>query len=164
MPVVRYDWQSWEVAVNRFRIVLARFFCPTTIVVVFLLAALVLVGAVSAGAGGRYKGKTKEGFPVSFRVTGSYVTGFSLAGNASCVAWHSVSGEVGALKAKKKGRLNAGGKFAIDYVEHTLNVNVTGRVSGSSASGRVKFHYAKSMGGEVGTCWVKTAWSAKRIG
>ena len=149
---------------NRFRAVLADASRFSRVFAVISVAALVLVGAVSAGAGGRYKGKTKEGFPVSFRVTGSYVTGFSLAGNASCVAWHSVSGEVGALKAKKKGRLNAGGKFAIDYVEHTLNVNVTGRVSGSSASGRVKFHYAKSMGGEVGTCWVKTTWSAKRIG
>jgi hypothetical protein len=149
---------------NRLSVFLARVLRPSTVVAAFLLVALVLAGAVSAGAGGRYKGKTKQGFPVSFRVTGSQVTGFSLAGNASCVAWHSVSGEVGAFNAKKKGQLKAGGKFAIDYQEHTLTVNVTGRVSGSSASGSAKFHYAKSMGGEVGTCWVKTTWSAKRIG
>jgi hypothetical protein len=164
MPGVRYGWQSREVAVNRFRIVLARFFCPATFVVVFLLAALVLAGAVSAGSGGRYKGKTKEGFAVSFRVSGSNVTGFKLAGNASCIAQYSTIGEIGAFKASKKGRLKAGGKFTIDYTKHTLHVQVNGRVSGSSASGRVKFHYAKSMGGEVGTCWVKASWGAKRIG
>jgi hypothetical protein len=156
--------EAREVAVNKLRVVLALVFRPSAIVVVFLLAALVLAGAISAGSGGSYKGKTKEGFAVSFRVSGSNVTGFKLAGNASCVAWHSTSGEIGAFKASKKGRLKAGGKFAIDYAKHTLHVQVNGRVSGSSASGRAKFHYAKSMGGEVGTCWVKTTWKAKRTG
>jgi len=150
--------------VNRFRVVLALVLRPSTIVVVFLLAALVLAGAGSAGSGGRYTGKTKEGFPVSFRVAGSYVTGFKLAGNASCVAWHSTSGEVGAFSASEKGRLKAGGKFVLDYTKHTLHVQVTGRVLGSSASGSAKFHYAKSMGGEVGTCWVKTTWKVKQTG
>ncbi len=92
------------------------------------------------------------------------MTGFKLAGNASCLSWHNSSGEIGALKASEKGRLNASGKFVIKYAKNTLNVEVAGRVSGSSASGSVKFHYAKSMGGEVGTCWVKASWSAKRVG
>jgi hypothetical protein len=150
--------------VSKLRVFLVRVLRPSTIVVVFLLAALVLVGAGSAGSGGRYKGKTKEGFPVSFRVAGSNVIGFSLAGHANCIAWHSVSGEIGAMKAAEKGRLNAGGKFVIEYRKSASYFNVTGRVSGSSASGSVKFHYAKSMGGEIGTCWVKATWSAKRIG
>jgi hypothetical protein len=160
----RYESQTEEVAVNRFKVVFARALRPSTILVVFLLAALVLVGAVSAGSGGSYKGKTKEGFPVKFRVSGKYVTGFNLAGNASCIAWHSVSGEIGAIKAKEKGLLKAGGRFVIEYQTDSTYANITGRVSGSSASGRAKFHYTKSMGAEAGTCWVKTTWSAKQTG
>jgi hypothetical protein len=150
--------------VHKLRVVLARVLRHSTIVVVFLLAALVLVGAVSAGSGGSYKGKTKERYPVKFRVSGKYVTGFNVMGNATCIAPNSVRGEIGAIKAKKKGRLKAGGRFVIEYQTDSTYANITGRVSGSSASGRAKFHYTKSMGAEAGTCWVKTTWKAKRTG
>ena len=164
MPRVRYERPLREVAVNRFRIVLARALRSSTIVVVFLLAALVLVSAVSAGSGGRYKGKTNKELPVKFSVSGKYVTGFNIAGYASCISAHSVTGEVGAIKAKKKGLLKAGGRFVIEYQTYTTYAKITGRVSGSSASGSANFHYTKSLGAEVGTCWVKATWSAKRTG
>ena len=149
---------------NRFRVVLALVLRPSMIVVVFLLAALVLVGAVSAGSGGRYKGKTNKGLPVKFSVSGKYVTGFNIAGYASCVSASSVTSEVGAIKAKKKGLLKAGGRFVIEYQTYTTYAKITGRVSGSSASGSANFHYTKSLGAEVGTCWVKATWKAKRTG
>lgn len=149
---------------NRLRTVLARVLRSSTIVVVFLLAALVLVSTVSAGSGGRYKGKTNKGLPVKFSVSGKYVTGFNIAGYASCISPNSVSGEVGAIKAKKKGLLKAGGRFVIEYQTYTTYAKITGRVSASSASGSANFHYTKALGAEVGTCWVKATWSAKRIG
>jgi hypothetical protein len=135
-----------------------------------LLAALVLAGAVSAAAGGRYKGKTKQGRPVSFRVTKSSVIGFKLTGNAICISAHKSEMETYPLVVKKKGKLKAGGKFVISYIKHvhgTTNVKVSGRVSGNSASGRVILHYDKVWSApqvEGAVCWVKTTWKAKRIG
>jgi len=155
--------------VNRLRLVLAGAPRFSRVVAVLFLAALVLVGAVSAGAGGRYKGKTKQGLPVSFRVSGSFVTGFKLTGNAICISSHKSVMEIYPLVVKKEGKLKAGGKFVISYELHvngTTHVEVSGRVSGSSASGRVILHYDKLWSApalEAATCWVKTTWSAKRI-
>lgn len=155
---------------NSLKVFLAGALRPSRTLALFLLAALVLVGAVSAAAGGRYKGKTKQGLPVSFRATQSSVIGFKLAGNASCISAHKSAMETYPLVVKKKGKLKAGGRFVIEYELHvrgTTHVKVSGRVSGSSASGRVILHYDKVWSApqvEGAVCWVKTTWSAKRVG
>lgn len=151
------------------RVVLARALRRSTVLVVFLLAALVLVGAVSAGSGGSYKGKTKPGkWPVSFRVSGKSVIGFKMQGDAYCHSADSSNYEVYSGVVTKKGTLTTAGRFVISYVKSGLPVKITGRVSGSSASGSVNLQYWKAIGVAPNVvhaiCTVKATWSAKRAG
>ena len=156
------------VAVYRFRVVPVDVSHRLRVVILSLIAALVLSGAVSAGASGHYKGKTKQGLSVSLRVSGSSVTAFSLSGDAICISASKSASEFYALKAAKAGVLKGGGRFTISYVKNTTHVQVSGRVSGSSASGSVNVHYTKlwlaGTSSEAATCWLKTTWSAKTTG
>ncbi len=143
----------------------SRLATPLRVVLVVLIAALMLAGAAAAG-GGLYKGKSKQGMPVSFRVSGSSVKNFSLTGNALCIAASKSGNESYVLKSPNAGHLSGGGAFTISYVKNTTHVKITGKVSGNSSSGRVELHYTKlwqgSSGLEAATCWIKTNWTAKR--
>lgn len=152
---------------NKLGVVSAGVIRRSRVVAVFLLAALVLGSAVSASTGGRYKGKTKQGLSVAFRVSGSSLTGFVLSGSAICISASKSATEIYPVKAPKAGKLSAGGGFTISYVKNTTHATITGKVSGSSASGRINLHYTKLWQAptlETATCWVKTTWSARRTG
>lgn len=169
LPWQRPGWicvTTREVIVYRFRVVAREVPRHLRTVFVFLIVALVLAGTVSASGGGHYGGKSKQGLPVSFRVSGSSVTAFSLTGNAICISANKSANESYVLKSSKSGRILSGGTFKISYVQKTTHVEITGKVSGNSASGRVELHYTKlwlvSGQMEAATCWIKTNWSAKK--
>ncbi|MGD0166764.1 MAG: hypothetical protein ABSC51_05665 [Gaiellaceae bacterium] len=150
----------------RFRVVVAEVPRRLRAVSAFLIAALVLASAVAASGGGLYKGKSKQGLPVSFRVSGTAVKSFSLTGNAICISASKSANESYVLRSAKTGKLSGRGAFTISYVKNTTHVKITGKVSGKSASGRVELHYTKlwQVSGQLQpvTCWINTNWTVKR--
>ena len=130
-----------------------------------LVPALVLLGALMAtalalaAAGTSYKGKTKDGGPVSFGLAGGSVSRFQASVSVSCVSAAPARSEarVYVVAAERPARLATGSRFTVklnkpkeQFTDQTgkviatlysVKATVKGKVAGRSASGTVKVSY-----------------------
>ncbi|MGZ4411530.1 MAG: hypothetical protein ACXVY8_05290 [Gaiellaceae bacterium] len=136
-----------------------------------VLLALAVVGAASAATSGRYQGKTKQGVKLSFRATPTSVVGFNTSVSALCVS--AVSGrsvlEIYPVLRQPAGRIAANGSFQLHFKgQSSTFIDISGRLRGSSASGRLDVRYTKTLGTtssgllDIGACSTHTIWTARR--
>ncbi len=136
-----------------------------------LVLALAVVGtAVSASASTSYSGKAKSGGKLTFHTTATKVIGFKTSVSALCVSVSSGASHLYVypvlLQAPSK---LTNGRFKITFSgESSTHITVTGKVSGSSASGKIDVRYSKTLGTtstgllDIGACSAKTTWTARK--
>jgi hypothetical protein len=132
-----------------------------------LLASLVLAGVLSATAlapaatNPGYHGKTKDGGPVSFRLTGGAVERFQASVSTSCISAAPARSETSlyVVASAKPVKLDRKSRFTVNLNRpkeqfkdqtgkviatlYSVKASVQGRVAGHSASGTVKVTYNK---------------------
>ncbi|MGD0167233.1 MAG: hypothetical protein ABSC51_08090 [Gaiellaceae bacterium] len=137
-----------------------------------LVLALVVAGAaVSASAGARYQGKTKQGSNVAFRTTARKVAGFKTSASTLCVSAASAKSFSDFRLVNLPSTPLKNGHFKITFKIPTISLIITakGTVRGNSASGKLDVIYNKIRGLTPGglqdfyAYFTKTTWKAKKV-
>jgi hypothetical protein len=135
------------------------------LLLVALVLALTLVGAaLSASASTSYKGQFKGGGKLSFRTTATSVVGFKGSASPLCISVATGSSilKVYPVLLQSPTKLKSG-RFTINFKgPSSTYITVTGKVTGSSASGRINIHYTLTSGTTIYACQQKTTWTAKK--
>ena len=130
-----------------------------------------LIGVIAAPAtagsatGGKYKGKTSKGFPVSFRIAGGKVRGFDATVHALCLSVADGSSYLDPVLhhvTPPAGKLKRNGKFTLKVSKGSTRMNVTGLVRGKKASGTYHINYSGFNGTWVTACTDGGKWKAHR--
>ncbi|MGD0167234.1 MAG: hypothetical protein ABSC51_08095 [Gaiellaceae bacterium] len=139
-------------------------------VIVALVLALALVGtAVAASTSTSFKGKTKQGVKVTLRATATKAMSFKASPNVLCGS--VVTGKnklvLYAVSLTKPSKLK-NGRFTMTFKgASSTTISVTGRINGSSASGKLNIKFSKTIGTtstgllDIAACQLKTTWTAK---
>lgn len=137
-----------------------------------LVLALVVAGAaVSASAGARYQGKTKQGPKVTFRTTATKVAGFKTSASTLCISAASAKTFSDIRLVNLPSAPLKKGHFKITFKIPTISliITATGTVKGKSASGKLDVIYNKIRGltpgglQDIYACFTKTTWKAKKV-
>jgi hypothetical protein len=140
-------------------------------VVAILVLALALVGGGgAASASTTYKGKTKQKVKVSLRATATKALSFKASPNVLCGS--AVTGNsklvLYAVSLKTPSKIK-NGRFTMTFTgESSTTISVTRRIQGSSASGKLKIKFSKTIGTsstgllDIAACQLKTTWTAKK--
>ncbi len=141
------------------------------LLLVALVLALAAVGAaVAASASTTYKGTTKQKEKVTLRATATKALSFKASPNVLCGS--AVTGNsklvLYAVSLKTPGKIT-NGRFTMTFKgESSTTISVTGRISGSSASGKLNIQFSKTIGTtstgllDIAACQLKTTWTAKK--
>jgi hypothetical protein len=139
------------------------------VLAVLVLALALVSAAASATAGARFRGKTKDGFPVTFRTTAKKVVGFKTTVVANCISASSNRSDVYPVLMLQSPHRLAKGRFKITFGgKSSTHITVTGHVKARSASGRISVRYEKTLGTtpegimDLGLCFAKTTWKAHK--
>jgi hypothetical protein len=136
-----------------------------------LVLALALVGAaVAASASTTYKGKTKQKVKVTLRATATRALSFKASPNVLCGS--AVTGNsklvLYAVSLKTPSKIK-NGRFTMTFTgESSTTISVTGRITGNSASGKLKIKFSKTIGTtstgllDIAACQLETTWTAKK--
>jgi hypothetical protein len=140
--------------------VAARTFNRTLCLILAL--ALVLAGSAVAAAA-KYKGKTEQNRPVTFKKGGGKVKGFEAGINVYCVQSGTYFDAVippKAMKIGKDGRFHYKGRDKADG----SNIEIDGKIKGKKASGKVNLSSPKynSSSGTFDSCIGQAKWTAKK--
>ena len=140
-------------------------------VVAILVLALALVGtAVAASMSTTYKGTTKQKIKVTLRATATKAVSFKASPNVLCGS--AVTGNsklvLYAVSLKTPSKIK-NGRFTMTFKgESSTTISVTGRIQGSSASGKLNIKFSKTIGTtstgllDIAACQLKTTWTAKK--
>ena len=128
-----------------------------------LTLALAIPAVAPAAIAGKYKGKTEQNRPVTFKVSKGKVKVFEAGINVFCIGDGIKFNAVippKAMKVKKGGKFAYKGRDKID----SANIEITGRVKGKKASGKISMTYSQydASSGLFQGCSGKAKWSAKR--
>jgi hypothetical protein len=107
-----------------------------------LTLALTIPAVAPAATGGKYKGKTEQNRPVTFKVSKGKVKSFEAGINVFCIGDGIKFNAVIPPKAMK---LKKGGKFSYKGRDriNSANIEIKGRVKGSKASGKISMTYSQ---------------------
>lgn len=128
-----------------------------------LSLALTIPAVAPAATGGKYKGKTEQSRPITFRVSKGKVKSFEGGINVFCIG----SGiEFNAVIPPKAMKLKKGGKFSYkgrDKID-SANIEIKGRVKGKKASGKISMTHTRYDGstGMFQGCSGEAKFKAKR--
>jgi hypothetical protein len=133
----------------------------TALLVVVL--SLALTAPIALAAGGKYKGKTEQNRPVTFKVSKGKVKSFEAGANVFCIGDGIKSNAVippKAMKLKKGGKFSYKGRDKID----SANIEIKGKVKGKQASGTISMTYSQydASTGQFTGCSGKAKFKAKR--
>lgn len=127
-----------------------------------LLALLLAAPIADAALSGRYKGKTKQNYSMSFKVKRGKVVRFRSGINLFCPGGGF---QVDAVTRDKGIRIKSGGKFRAKgkYRDGSQYV-ISGRIRGSRARGTIKLNgrAGYSSSGNLVFCGNTAKWSARR--
>ena len=116
-----------------------------TALVATVLSLALVVPTSGLAAGGKYKGKTEQNRPVTFKVSKGKVKSFEGGINVFCIG----SGiEFNAVIPPKAMKLKKGGKFSYkgrDKID-SANIEIKGKVKGGKASGKISMTHTRYDG------------------
>ena len=107
-----------------------------------LTLALAIPAVAPAATGGKYKGKTEQNRPVTFKVSKGKVKSFEAGINVFCIGDGIKFNAVippKAMKLKKGGKFSYKGRDKLD----SSNIEIKGKVRGGKASGTVSMTYSQ---------------------
>ena len=128
-----------------------------------LTLALTVPAVAPAATGGKYKGKTEQNRPVTFKVSKGKVKSFEAGINVFCIGDGLKFNAVippKAMKLKKGGKFSYKGRDKID----SANIEISGRVKGKKASGKISMTYSQydASTGMFNGCSGEAKFKAKR--
>ena len=113
-----------------------------TLTAAAVLSLALVVPTSGLAAGGKYKGKTEQNRPVTFKVSKGKVKSFEGGINVFCIG----SGiEFNAVTPPKAMKVKKGGKFSYkgrDKVDGS-NIEIKGKVKGGKASGKISMTHTR---------------------
>ncbi len=113
----------------------------STALVAVLCALPLALPAPGLGAGAKFKGKTAQNRPVTFKLAGGKVKNFQAGVNVFCIGQgieFNAAIPPKAMKVKKNGKFSYKGRDKTDGA----NIEIKGKIAGSTATGKVSMTYS----------------------